>query len=46
MSRLPRVSAMRPQMGAITADTTNDAENTTPDQRFTCSGAAPSSDER
>ena len=43
MTRLPRVSASRPQMGAMTADTANVEEKTMPDQRFTCSGATPSS---
>jgi hypothetical protein len=35
MRRLPRVSAILPQIGAMTAETANVAENTMPDQRFT-----------
>ena len=43
MTRLPFVSAMRPQMGAMTALTTKLPEKTMPDQRFTASGPTPNS---
>ena len=43
MIRLPRVSAMRPQIGAMIALTMKLAENTTPAQRLTSSAETPSS---
>ena len=43
MSRLPFVSAMRPQIGAMTAETRKVAEKTMPDQRLTSASDTPSS---
>ena len=43
MMRLPFVSAMRPQIGAMMAETRNEAEKTMPDQMLTSASETPSS---
>ncbi|CDF05127.1 unknown [Megasphaera elsdenii CAG:570] len=43
MSRLPRRSAMRPQIGAMTALTRKVDEKTTPDQILTEAASTPNS---
>ena len=43
MSFLPRLSAIFPQTGAITALITKDAEKTMPDQRCTSAACTPNS---